>query len=73
MMTTSSREDQFTFKVEDYMLTSPNDKSFAQVRCHLVTYVLKNPIVTNSKRNRMKSDFVDKLVEYISVVALSVN
>lgn len=70
MMTSSSQVDQFTFLVEDHMLQSPNSKDFAQVRCHLVSYVLKSHIVNNSKRNRMKADYVDKLVEYISVVAL---
>ncbi len=71
MMTTSTRVDQFTFLVEDEMLRNPNTKDFAQVRCHLISYVLKSQIVPNSQRNRMKGDYVDKLVEYISVVALS--
>jgi hypothetical protein len=71
MITSSTHLDQFTFEIEDEMLVSPNNKDFAQARCHLISYILKNHIVNNSKRNRMKSQFVDKLVEYISVTALS--
>ena len=71
METTSTVQDRFSFIVKEEMLVSPNNKEFAQVRCHLVTYVMKSHIVNNSKRNRMKGDYVDKLVEYISYAALS--
>jgi mRNA-degrading endonuclease toxin of MazEF toxin-antitoxin module len=73
MMTTSKRIDLFTFMIEDEMLVSPNNKDFAQARCHLVTNVMKSLVVNNSKRNRMKSDFVNKLVVQIQAVALSAN
>lgn len=70
MMTSSKVVDEFTFEIEDEMLTSPNSKEFAQVRCHLIAYVLKGHIVNNSKRNKLKRAYVDQLVEYITVASL---
>ena len=71
MLTTSERRDMFSFEIEDYMLSKPNNVSFSQARAHLVTYVLEKHITLRQPKNRMKENSVNKLVEFINTVSLS--
>jgi mRNA-degrading endonuclease toxin of MazEF toxin-antitoxin module len=71
MLTSQSKTDRFTFRITDEMLVKPNDKAFAQARCHIITYALESQIIRNSNRNRMKRNHVNRLVEHVTQSALS--
>jgi len=71
MLTTSERNDIFTYEITDDMLQKPNNVPYAQARLHLVTYVLEKHITMRLPKNRMKANSVDKLVEHIREISLS--
>jgi hypothetical protein len=63
--------DQYTFEITDQMLVKQGDSKFSQARCHLITNVTNEDIISNGNRNSMKSHFVDRLVTQIETVALN--
>lgn len=71
MLTSSRYFDRFTFEITNDLLEKPNNKSFAQARCHLIAYILETHIISNSHQNKMHETAVDRLVDRIMVTALS--
>lgn len=72
MLTSSTIIDQFTFEITNDMLLKPQNKVFAQARCHLITYILDKHIIPNSNKNKLKNNVVDRLVEHVLINSLSV-
>lgn len=70
MLTSSSHVDRFTFEISAGMLTKPSNKTYSQARCHLITYLLESHIPGKSPHNRMKKDYVDRLVQRIVTASL---
>lgn len=69
MMTSSEQIDKFSFEISDEMTDIKLGKDFQQARCHLVTYIEEKHI--DSRFNcKLKTQYVDKLVEHINISAL---
>ena len=73
MLTSSEHVDMFTFQITNSMLQKPESTSFSQARCHLIAYMLDSHIASNHPHNKMKQDYVDRLVQHIVTVALEDN
>lgn len=71
MITHSEHIDQFTFEIEDEMLLKGGDGKFSQARCHLIVNIREEDIIVTRKRNKMKNNYVDRLVSRIESVVLS--
>lgn len=67
MMTSSTNIDLFSFEITQEMLFNKNSKPFSQARCHLITYV-KEKHFEKRPINKMKSIYVEQLVEKINLV-----
>lgn len=72
MITHSSLREYFAFDLLPEMFTNSKNIPNGKAKAHLIAYVLENHIVTNSnsKKNRMKSVYVDKLVQFTTDTAL---
>ncbi len=71
MITHSENIDQFTFEIENKMLTKNVDGNFSQARCHLIVNIKEEEIIPTMARNRIKNKYVDRLVSRIEMVSLS--
>ncbi|RYM31482.1 hypothetical protein ERX46_16375 [Brumimicrobium glaciale] len=71
MITHSKHIDQFTFEIEDEMLIKGGDGKFSQVRCHLIVNIKEEEIIVTRQRNKLKNNYVDRLVSRIEYDALS--
>lgn len=73
MITSKEIDDEFSFMLEDFMLTKPMEKK-SQVRLHLLGWFHVSDIIENSHYNqRMKIEFFDELVKQINTAAFGVN
>lgn len=70
MITSSLQNDKYSFVIEDYMLTQPNNKPHSEARCHLITYILQSHIVSGRSKNKLRKQYVDDLVNHINNCAL---
>lgn len=72
MVTHSNLNEYFAFDLTADMFISSQKIPEGKVKAHLIAYVLENHIISNSnsKKNRMKSIYVDKLVQFISDTVL---
>jgi mRNA interferase MazF len=70
MITHMTSKDRYTFEITDEMLVKGSDGRFSQARCHLITNVSDDDIITNRNRNSMKLNFLERLVTQIETVAL---
>lgn len=73
MMTSSEKSDLFTFEITQDMLQMKNNKGFSQARCHLISYVMENHIVSNSVKNTLKPNAVERLIARINEVTFEDN
>lgn len=63
MMSGSLTYDDFTFIIEDKMLTkAPKKKS--QIRCHLIAFVEYNEVIR--RISEIKKDYFNKLINHIN-------
>lgn len=70
MITHMKSKDQYTFEIEDKMLLKGGNGVFSQARCHLLTNVSDEDIISNGSRNSMKIDSLERLVTRIEQVTL---
>lgn len=70
MITHMESKDQYTFEITDEMLVKGGDGKFSQARCHLITNVSDDDIISKHSRNSMKLNFVERLVTRIETIAL---
>ncbi len=71
MLTHMNNIDKYSFEITSDMLVKKGDGKFAQARCHLITNVKDEDIISNhSGRNSLKLKAVDRLVTHIETVAL---
>jgi mRNA interferase MazF len=75
MVTHSDINDYFAFELDADMFLSPQNMPDGKAKAHLIAYIKENHIVKNSysKKCTMKKVYVDKLVDFITLKALSVN
>ena len=71
MMTSSKKTDLFTFEITQDMLQMKNSKDFSQARCHIITYVMENHIVSKSVKNTLKQNAVERLITRINEVTFA--
>ena len=75
MMTSSNNFiDKFTFEITDDMLERPNNKTFSQARCHLITFVFEQHLENkNNAKNTLKPNSVERLIAFINENSFSDN
>lgn len=66
MMTTSKYNDEFSFVIEEHMLTKPLNKKHCEARCHLINFVPLESIIVNSRNNQIKIEPFKKLIAKIN-------
>ena len=73
MITHSDINDGFSFSLNSEMFTNPGSAPDGKAKSHLIAYVPERHIIKNSNTNkcRMKPLFVDKLVQFIAITALT--
>jgi mRNA interferase MazF len=72
MVTHSDLNDYFAFDLTNDMFVSSKNVPEGKAKAHLIAYVLENQVISNSnsKRNKMRSIYVDKLVHFITDTVL---
>lgn len=72
MVTHSDLNEYFAFELTHDMFISSRNIPEGKAKAHLIAYVMENQIISNSntKKNRMKAVYVDKLVHFISDTVL---
>ena len=72
MVTHSELHEFFAFDLAPDMFVNARNVPEGKAKAHLVAYVLKSQVISNSstKRNKMKHVYVDKLVHFISDTVL---
>ena len=73
MITHSDLNDMFAFELSKNMFINSANIPTGKAKAHLIAYVLANQIIPNhnTKMNRMKSTYVNKLVDFINFTVLS--
>lgn len=66
MVTHSDLNEEFGFKLSDDMFVNPKKALEGYAKGHLIAYVLKNHLIRNAHRGKMKSTYVDELVDFIT-------
>ncbi len=66
MMTSSDFDDEFSFVIEDDMLTKPLNRDHCEARCHLINFVPIDTIISNKHRNQIKIGPFKKLIQKIN-------
>jgi hypothetical protein len=68
MMSSNNTLDRFTFKLDNSMLQSTNNKASSQIRCHLITYVdaAKVRPTQGSPYNRLTRQALQRLFSQIN-------
>lgn len=72
MITHSDLHEYFAFHLSPETFINSQNVPDGKAKAHLIAYVLENHIITNSnsKRNRIKAVYIDKLVQFITDTAL---
>jgi len=65
----------FAFDLTADMFVNSKNVPEGKAKAHLIAYILENQVISNSntKRNKMKSVYVDRLVHFITDTALLVD
>jgi mRNA-degrading endonuclease toxin of MazEF toxin-antitoxin module len=71
MMTSTNHDDEFSFVITDDMLVKPLNKDFCEARCHLIQFVPKEDVITNSHNNQMKVESFRNLINKITSTTFS--
>lgn len=71
MLSSTLKEDIYTFLLDNSMLSKANSKDHSQVRTNLVTYIEESEITDKTVYNHMKEQYVDKVAEQILENSLS--
>lgn len=58
--------EEFGFELTKEMFVDPKHTLNGYAKAHLISYVLENQIITNSKRGKMKRVYLQKLVDFIN-------
>ncbi|MCB9425524.1 MAG: type II toxin-antitoxin system PemK/MazF family toxin [Flavobacteriales bacterium] len=66
MMTSKNFNDEFSFVINDEMLTKPLNREHCEARCHLINFVPVDSIIRNRYRNQIKIDSFKKLIDKIN-------
>lgn len=66
MMTSSNRNDEFSFIIRDSMLVKPLMREHCEARCHLINFVPTDAVIKNSHRNQIKMESFKKLIKRIN-------
>lgn len=66
MISHSDVNEMFSMELRPDMFVNPTNIPTGAVKCHLITYALPSHISANHPVNRMKSIYVDKIVDFIS-------
>ena len=68
MLSTTKRNDDYSYHIEDYMLTK-RPKKKGQVRCHLIAMASKAGIL--SRYGRFKKQYLTEIIEQIKSTVFS--
>jgi len=66
MMTSSDFDDEFSFVINDNMLTKPLKRKHCEARCHLINFVPIDAIIVNKHRNQIKVSPFKDLIKKIN-------
>lgn len=66
MMTSSVYDDEFSFLIDDNMLSKPMHKKHCEARCHLINFVPIDCIIVNTNRNQIKMKPFKALIDKIN-------
>ena len=75
MVTHSELNECFAFDLTADMFVSSRNVPEGKAKAHLIAYIMENQVISNSntKRNKMKAVYVDRLVHFITDTALLVD
>ena len=71
MISHSDMNDLFSYQLLPDMFVDPKHAPTGKAKAHLVAYIPEKHIIKNSNRGKMKSLSVDKLVQFITITALT--
>jgi hypothetical protein len=65
-MTSSDFDDDFSFVIDDNMLSKPLNREHCEAICHLINFVPIDSIIRNRHRNQIKVDPFKDLIKKIN-------
>lgn len=73
MMTSKNHDDEFSFVIDDTMVTHPMGRVHCEARCHLIQFVPTEAIIRNSHNNRIKIQPFRQLINKINQTTFSLD